>query len=263
MGIVNVTPDSFSDGGQFASAEAAAAHALKLEEEGAEIVDVGGESTRPGAEPVSEAKELDRVIPVIERIRARSAVAISVDTMKPAVARAAFAAGADIWNDVVALREPGALETAAALKAPVILMHMKGEPRSMQADPRYEDVVAEIITFLNERIAAAEAAGVAPELISVDPGIGFGKTLDHNLALMRSIGRIKAETGKPLVFGASRKRFISYIDPLAGASESRLGGSLAAALHAAAAGADVIRVHDVRETAQALEVQHAILRAPP
>jgi dihydropteroate synthase len=262
MGIVNVTPDSFSDGGQFASAEAAAEHALRLEAEGADILDVGGESTRPGAEPVALAEELHRVIPVIERIRARSAAAISVDTLKPAVAQAAFAAGADIWNDVYALRQPGALEAAAALGKPVILMHMKGEPRSMQESPRYDDVVGEVIAFLNERIAAAEAAGVAPGLISIDPGIGFGKTLDHNLSLMRSLERLRGETGKPLVFGASRKRFIYYLDPSAAKSEDRLGGSLATAIHAAAAGADVIRVHDVRETVQALEVLHAIQRAP-
>ncbi len=201
------------------------------------------------------------MLPVIDAVRRESAIPISIDTMKPGVARAAMAAGADVWNDVAALRAPGALEAAAALGAPVILMHMLGEPRSMQDDPRYADVVAEVIAFLRSRAAAAEAAGLAPELIAVDPGIGFGKTLAHNLALIRAVARIRAETGKPLVLGASRKRFIRAIDPAAERADDRLGGSLAAALAAAEAGADVIRVHDVAATVQALEVQAAIRSA--
>ncbi len=261
MGVVNVTPDSFSDGGRFLDAAAARAHALRLIGEGADILDIGGESTRPGAEPLAEAEERGRVLPVIDAVRRESAIPISIDTMKPGVARAAMAAGADVWNDVAALRAPGALEAAAALGAPVILMHMLGEPRSMQDDPRYADVVAEVIAFLRSRAAAAEAAGLAPELIAVDPGIGFGKTLAHNLALIRAVARIRAETGKPLVLGASRKRFIRAIDPAAERADDRLGGSLAAALAAAEAGADVIRVHDVAATVQALEVQAAIRSA--
>jgi dihydropteroate synthase len=261
MGVVNVTPDSFSDGGRFLRREDAHAQALRLIAEGADVVDIGGESTRPGAEAVSEAEEIDRVLPVIEAVRRESQVAISIDTMKPGVARVAVEAGADLWNDVAALREPGAVEEAARLGVPVVLMHMKGEPKSMQDDPRYDDVVGEVIAFLKDRVAAAEAAGVAPRNILVDPGIGFGKTLAHNLALLRALPRIRAETGKPLVFGASRKRFIRAVDPAAEGAEDRLGGSLAAALHAAAEGADVIRVHDVRETVQALMVQAAIREA--
>jgi dihydropteroate synthase len=258
MGVVNVTPDSFSDGGRFLDRKAAHAHAMKLIADGADILDIGGESTRPGAEPLSEADELDRVMPVIEAVRRESPIAISIDTMKPGVARAAAEASATLWNDVAALRAPGAPAMAAALGLPVILMHMKGEPRSMQDDPRYDDVVGEVIGFLKARVAVAEAAGVAPDRVFVDPGIGFGKTLAHNLALMNALPRIRAETGRPLVFGASRKRFLRAIDPGAESADDRLGGSLAAALHAAASGADVIRVHDVRETVQALAVQAAI-----
>jgi dihydropteroate synthase len=261
MGIVNVTPDSFSDGGRFADADRAAAHALGLIEAGADVIDIGGESTRPGAAPVAEADEIARVAPVIARVRAHADAAISIDTMKPAVARAAFAAGATMWNDVGALRAPGGVEIAAALGGEVVLMHMKGEPRTMQNDPRYGDVVGEVIAFLRERIAAAVAAGVARERIWVDPGFGFGKTLAHNLALTRATARIKAETGARLLFGASRKSSIAKMDPGADA-DHRLGGSLALALHAAAAGADMLRVHDVRETVQALKVAHALGAAP-
>jgi dihydropteroate synthase len=257
MGIVNVTPDSFSDGGRFADADRATAHALALIEAGADVIDIGGESTRPGAAPVAEADEIARVAPVIARVRAHAGAAISIDTMKPAVARAAFAAGATMWNDVGALRAPGGVEIAAALGGEVVLMHMKGEPRTMQNDPRYGDVVGEVIAFLRERIAAAVAAGVARERIWVDPGFGFGKTLAHNLALTRATARIKAETGARLLFGASRKSSIAKMDPGADA-DHRLGGSLVLALHAAAAGADMLRVHDVRETVQALKVAHAL-----
>lgn len=258
MGVVNVTPDSFSDGGRFLGAEAAVAHALTLLEAGADVLDIGGESTRPGAEPVSEAEEIARVAPVIEALRRRTDAPISIDTMKPAVARAAAAAGAAIWNDVTALRHaPESAQTAAELGLDVILMHMQGEPRTMQAAPSYENVVAEVAAFLRERAEAAEAAGVSPERIWIDPGIGFGKTLAHNLALIAALPVIRREAGRPLVFGASRKRFIAALDADAPV-ERRLGGSIAAALLAADAGADMIRVHDVAETAQALKVWRAV-----
>jgi dihydropteroate synthase len=254
MGVLNVTPDSFSDGG--AVGGAAAPRGLAMLEAGADIIDVGGESTRPGAEPVEEGEEIARVVPVIAALRAATTAPVSVDTMKPRVAMAAMAAGASIWNDVMALRAPGALETAASLHRPVLLMHMQGEPRTMQAEPRYDDVVAEVIAFLRQRVAAAEAKGVAD--IWVDPGIGFGKTLEHNLALLNAVERIGEETGRPVLIGASRKRFIAAIDARAqDAGKDRLGGSIAAALIAAQRGADMVRVHDVAETVQALKVWRA------
>ncbi|HWA01442.1 MAG TPA: dihydropteroate synthase [Caulobacterales bacterium] len=255
MGVLNVTPDSFSDGGRFAGREAAA-HALELIEAGADLIDIGGESTRPGAEPVDERVEIERVTPVIRALRAKTNAVISVDTMKPAVALAAFAAGAKIWNDVLALRAPGALESAIALKAPVILMHMKGEPRTMQRDPVYEDVVAEVIQFLRARVQAAEQRGVKD--IWVDPGIGFGKTLAHNLALLNAVARIRNEVGRPVLIGASRKSFIARLDPKSDAATGRVGGSVAAALIAAQNGAGMLRVHDVAETAQALKLWRAM-----
>ena len=253
MGVLNVTPDSFSDGGKWEGA--AAPHGLAMLEAGADVIDVGGESTRPGADPVDEGEEIARVVPVIAALRAATKAPISIDTMKPAVARAAIAAGASIWNDVNALRGAGALETAASLHRPVVLMHMLGEPRTMQSDPRYDDVVAEVINFLRERVAAAEAKGV--DDIWVDPGIGFGKSLAHNLALLNAIGRIREEVGKPVIVGASRKSFIAKIDPGSDAATGRVGGSVAAALQAAQAGADMLRVHDVAETVQALKVWRA------
>jgi dihydropteroate synthase len=253
MGILNVTPDSFSDGGL----GDAVPRGLAMLEAGADIIDVGGESTRPGAEPVDQNVEIARVAPVIAALRAASEAPISIDTMKPAVARAAMEAGASIWNDVAALRAPGALETAASLKRPVVVMHMLGEPRTMQDDPRYGDVVADVIAFLRERVAAAEAKGVKD--IWVDPGIGFGKTLKHNLALLANVGRIAAETGRPVLIGASRKRFIQSLDERAtDAAKDRLGGSVAAALLAAQKGASIVRVHDVAQTAQALRVWRAV-----
>lgn len=257
MGIVNVTPDSFSDGGRHDTAQAAVAHGLALLADGADILDIGGESTRPGATAVGEAEELARVIPVIERLRARAAAPISIDTMKPAVARAAIAAGATIWNDVAALREPGAVETAAELGCEVVLMHMLGEPRTMQEDPRYDDVVAEVEAFLLARAEAAITGGVAKDRIQLDPGIGFGKTLDHNLALIAALPRFVA-SGFPILLGASRKRFIAAIDHLAGQADQRLGGSLAVALEGVRAGVAAVRVHDVRETVQALSVYAAV-----
>ncbi len=258
MGVVNVTPDSFSDGGRFLDAEAAIAQARRLIAEGADILDLGGESTRPGAAPVSAEDEIARILPVIETIRAESPVPISIDTMKPQVARAAVAAGAAIWNDVTALGwAENSLETAGALGVPVILMHMQGEPRTMQDDPRYDDVVAEVCAFLRRRAEAAMAAGVARENVWLDPGIGFGKALAHNLDLLRNLPRL-AELGFPLVLGVSRKSFIRAIDDTAESADDRLGGSLAAALWCAGRGAAVIRVHDVRETVQALKVWRAV-----
>lgn len=263
MGIVNVTPDSFSDGGRLATVEVAIAHGLTLVEQGAGYLDVGGESTRPGAEPVPEACEISRVVPVIEGLRARWHGPISIDTMKPGVARAAFAAGATMWNDVTALgHEPDSLQAAADLGCDVVLMHMQGKPRTMQADPRYDDVVTEVADWLAARAGAAMAAGVARERIWLDPGIGFGKTLAHNMALTAHLGRL-VTTGFPVLYGASRKRTIQAIDATAADSSDRLGGSLALALEAARRGAAIIRVHDVRETVQALAIQAAVTAADP
>lgn len=258
MGIVNATPDSFSDGGRFLAPEAALAHARRLIAEGADSLDVGAESTRPGAAPVSAEVEIARLVPLIEAIRAESAIPISVDTMKPAVARAAAMAGATIWNDVAALRfTPDALATAAELGCDVVLMHMQGEPRTMQAEPHYADVVGEVCAFLAERADAAMAAGVARERIWLDPGIGFGKhMIRHNLPLLAHLDRVVA-LGFPVLLGASRKAFIGALDHGAKA-DARLGGSIAAALAGASAGVAAVRVHDVRETVQALVIHAAI-----
>jgi dihydropteroate synthase len=259
MGIVNVTPDSFSDGGRLAGVEAAVAHALALVEQGAAILDIGGESTRPGAEPVDAAGEIARTVPVIEGLRAVWSGPISIDTMKPEVARAAVAAGATMWNDVTALGYAAdSAFVAAKLGCDVVLMHMRGEPRTMQAAPHYDDVVGEVTDWLAARAGAAMAAGVARDRIRLDPGIGFGKTPQHNLALTAHLDRL-AGLGFPVVYGASRKRTIRAIDATAADPGDRLGGSLALALEAARHGAAVIRVHDVRETVQALAVQAAVL----
>jgi len=261
MGIVNVTPDSFSDGGRLASVEAAVEHGLWLIASGADILDIGGESTRPGAEPVSIRNEIARVVPVIEGLRAAWTGPISIDTMKPDVARAAVVAGATMWNDVTALSyAPDSLATAAQLGCDVVLMHMRGEPSTMQADPRYDDVVDEVADWLAARAGAAMAAGVARERIWLDPGIGFGKTAAHNLILTARLDQLTA-TGFPVLYGASRKRTIQAIDPSAENTGDRLGGSLALALAAAREGASILRVHDVRETVQALKVQSALLAA--
>jgi dihydropteroate synthase len=257
MGVLNATPDSFSDGGRFEDLEAGLRHGRALIGQGADILDIGGESTRPGANPVSAGAEIARVVPLIAAIRAESAVSLSVDTMKPEVARAAMAAGASIWNDVTALSAPGAPELAAELGCDVMLMHMKGEPHTMQAQPRYDDVVAEVIGFLAARAEAALAAGVAAERIWLDPGIGFGKTPAHNLALLANLDRLVA-LGFPVLLGVSRKSFIAAIDPAAKPADARLPGSLAAALAGARAGVAALRVHDVGETAQALKVWAAI-----
>ena len=261
MGIINVTPDSFSDGGRLASVGAAVAHGLRLVEQGADILDIGGESTRPGADPVDAADEIARVVPVVEGLRARWDGPISIDTMKPDVARAAVAAGATMWNDVSALgHTPDSLATAADLGCDVVLMHMKGEPRTMQAAPRYDDVVAEVADWLLARAEAAMAAGVARERIWLDPGLGFGKTAAHNLALTAHLDRL-VSTGFPVLYGASRKRTIQSVDPTAADPADRLGGSLALALEATRRGASIIRVHDVRETVQALALQAAVTEA--
>lgn len=257
MGVVNVTPDSFSDGGRLASLEAALAHALALDADGADILDIGGESTRPGAEPVSVAEEIERTLPLLNALRPRTTRRLSIDTCKPEVAEAAVRAGADIWNDVTALGTPGAADLAAELGCGVVLMHMQGEPRTMQAAPHYDDVLAEVCAFLEARAEAALSAGVARERIWLDPGIGFGKTLEHNLALLSGLPALVA-LGFPVLLGASRKRFIAAIGPGGEDPGDRLGGSLAAALAGAQAGVAAVRVHDVAQTVQALEVQAAI-----
>jgi dihydropteroate synthase len=255
MGILNVTPDSFSDGGEFFDRRSAVARIERMAAEGAAIVDVGGESTRPGAKPVSAAEEIDRVIPVIEAAREAVPLPISVDTSKPEVMRAAVAAGAGFINDVRALREPGALEAAVEAGVPVCLMHMRGEPRSMQAEPRYRDVVAEVLEFLRARRRACIDAGIAAGRILVDPGFGFGKSLDHNLALFRDLERF-ATLGAPLLVGVSRKSMIgSLLDRPAG---ERVHGSVAAALMAVIKGARIVRVHDVAPTVDALRILEAV-----
>jgi len=255
MGVVNVTPDSFSDGGRYLDADAAIAHGEELARDGAELLDVGGESTRPGAAAVSEAEERERVEPVVAGLA--KAATVSIDTSKAVVAQAALDAGASIVNDVTALRhdpEIGALcgERGAGL----VLMHMQGHPRTMQENPTYGDVVDDVKAFLVERMEVAIDAGVKEELIWLDPGIGFGKNLDHNLELLRRLGELR-ELGRPLVVGTSRKSFIGKID--GSAVDERLGGTIASSLLAAVEGADVLRVHDVAETVQAASVANAIL----
>jgi dihydropteroate synthase len=257
MGILNVTPDSFSDGGATLDSGAAAARAFAMLEDGANIIDIGGESTRPGATPVPAKEEIKRVVPVIQAIRAQTDAAISIDTMKPEVAKAAFAAGADIWNDVTALRfSKTSLKTAVELNAFVVLMHMQGDPQSMQKNPSYpRGVTAEVLEFFAARIFEAQHAGLPREKIIIDPGLGFGKTLDHNLDLLANVDRL-AEIGLPVLIGASRKSFINKIDEAP--ADARIGGSLASALWATSKGAHILRVHDVRETKQALKVWAAI-----
>jgi dihydropteroate synthase len=256
MGVVNVTPDSFSDGGLYLDPEAAIAHGLGLAEAGAEILDVGGESTRPGAEPVGAEEEMGRVVPVIRGLSG-SGARVSVDTSKAVVAAAALDAGAEIVNDVTALRgDPEMAALCAERGAGVVLMHMLGEPRTMQEDPRYEDVVAEVNAFLAERLEAAVAAGIEEDRVWLDPGIGFGKTGAHNMELLRRLGELR-ELGRPLVVGTSRKSFIGRVD--GSPADQRLGGTIASSVLAAAEGADVLRVHDVAEVRQALTVAAAIL----
>ncbi len=255
MGIVNVTPDSFSDGGRHGTTEAAIAHGLRLVNEGADVLDIGGESTRPGAEEISEEEELKRVIPVIEALAKQINIPIAIDTSKPGVMRAAVSAGASIINDVFALRRDDALDVAAELKVPVILMHMQGEPGSMQSAPRYDDAVTEVHSFLTQRIFACEMAGISKKNIVIDPGFGFGKSLEHNLALLAQLQRF-VELGVPVLAGLSRK---SMIGTLTGRDvNDRVSGSVAAALIAAQNGAKIIRVHDVAATVDALKIWNAV-----
>ena len=264
MGVINVTPDSFSDGGELRDSKAAIAHGLKLWEDGASILDIGGESTRPGSDPTPVEEELRRILPVIEALAAKTHAVISVDTRKAAVMRRAVDAGARILNDVSALsHDPEALATAADLGLPVILMHALGDPKTMQLDPRYDDVLTDVYDYLEGRIAEAEAAGIARTKLIVDPGIGFGKTLRHNLELMAGLSLFHG-LGVPLLLGASRKRWIGTLtaEPVAG---NRVIGSVAAALAGADQGIQIVRVHDVKETRQALAVATAARngREPP
>jgi dihydropteroate synthase len=259
MGIVNVTPDSFSDGGAHDNLEAAVAHGLKLAAEGADLLDVGGESTRPGADEVTADEELRRVVPVIERLVRETSVPVSVDTSKPEVMRAAVAAGAGLINDVYALRREGALDAAAALGVPVVLMHMQGEPRSMQESPTYDDLVGEVHRFLAERIFACEMAGIPKQRIVLDPGYGFGKSSAHNLLLLRQQARL-LDLGLPLLAGLSRKRTLGE---LTGREVGdRLPASVAAAVLAAEYGASILRVHDVAATVDAMKVWAAVNAQP-
>ena len=253
MGILNVTPDSFSDGGRFVDRERALAHARRMRDDGADLIDIGGESSRPGASPVTESEELDRVLPLVEAL-ATAGFPLAVDTRKPAVMRAAAAAGAAMINDIEALTAPGAIEACARSGVGVCLMHMQREPRTMQAAPDYGDVVAEVRAFLEARTQACLRAGIARERIAIDPGFGFGKTLAHNLDLLRSMG-VFAATGFPVVAGLSRKASLGEIT---GRSvNERMPASLAAAIYAVARGAAIVRVHDVRETVDALKVWRA------
>jgi dihydropteroate synthase len=257
VGIINVTPDSFSDGGRFSGLDEVIASAEVMAREGADILDVGGESTRPGSRPVAEREELDRVVPVIEALRCRLDVALSVDTSKAAVMRAAVAAGAGMINDVWALRQPGALAAACELDVPVCLVHMRGEPATMQQQPAYADVVREVADFLLDRVLACESAGIDPDDIVIDPGFGFGKQLAHNLQLLRALPEL-AVAGRPVLVGLSRKALIGTLTgrPVG----ERLHGSVALAVYAALNGASIVRVHDVGPTVDALRVIDAVAR---
>ncbi|HWU75650.1 MAG TPA: dihydropteroate synthase [Rhodanobacter sp.] len=256
VGILNVTPDSFSDGGLHAGVDAAVAHGLRMAEEGADMLDIGGESTRPGADEVPVEEELRRVLPVIERLHAQTTLPLAIDTSKPEVMRAAVAAGAGMVNDVYALRRDGAMDAVAELGVPVCLMHMLGEPRSMQDDPRYDDVVGEVHRFLADRLFACELAGIERRKVMVDVGFGFGKTLEHNVALLAALERF-ANLGSGVYAGLSRKHMIGR---LTGRTEpaDRASGSVAAALIAVQRGARMVRVHDVRATVDALAVWQAV-----
>lgn len=256
MGVLNVTPDSFSDGGKYLDTDKAVAHGLKLAADGADVIDIGGESSRPGAAPVSAQEEMDRVLPVIRALRRAVSVPISIDTYKAQVARAALDEGADVINDISALRfDPEMFSLVAAEKAPVVLMHMQGRPRTMQARPHYKNVVEEVKTFLLERVRYAVEAGAEPARILIDPGIGFGKGLEHNLALLRDLPAL-ASLGHPLVVGPSRKTFIGKV--LGVGPEDRLEGTLAAVAAAVLGGANMIRVHDVKEARRAARIADAL-----
>ena len=258
MGVLNVTPDSFSDGGRYSTIDVALQRAEQMAEQGAAIIDVGGESTRPGARAVNEQEEVDRVLPVIEAIRRAVDLPISIDTSKPGVMRAAVAAGASIINDVYALQADGALQTAVELQQPVCLMHMQGEPRTMQKEPQYEDVVAEVTQFLRERVAQCIQAGLGRELIIVDPGFGFGKRPAHNVELLAGLSRV-TEIGVPVLVGLSRK---STLGKITGKDVSQLmPASIAAAVLAVQQGAQIVRAHDVAETVDALRVAAAVMNS--
>ncbi len=271
MGVLNVTPDSFSDGGLYAAHDRAAEHALAMLADGADIIDIGGESTRPGAQPVSAAQEIDRVVGVVEALRCQTAAPLSIDTSKPQVMQAALAAGASMINDVRALGADGAIAMAVQYAVPVCLMHMQGQPRTMQTSPQYGDVVAEVSAFLRARAEACVTAGVSRDAIVIDPGFGFGKTLAHNLTLLQGLDQLVA-AGYPLLAGLSRKSLIPAIMQNAGltqrpqhgagsaaaAARDRIGGSVTLALYAARAGAHIVRVHDVRETVEALTIQRTL-----
>lgn len=258
MGIVNVTPDSFSDGGQFGSTQLAIEHGLQLVEEGADILDIGGESTRPNAEPVPLDEELRRVLPVIEALVAQTAVPISIDTYKPQVMRAAIAAGASLVNDVRGLQEPGAIDVVAESNAGICIMHMPGTPQTMQHDPQYGDVAVEVCDFLLGRAALCEAAGVGHDRIMLDPGFGFGKRSVHNITLLRELGQL-CSLGYPVLVGLSRKSVLGQIT--GNSLADRLPASLAAAVIAIMKGAAVVRVHDVKATRDALAVASAVINA--
>lgn len=255
MGILNVTPDSFSDGGSYVDADAAVAAGARMLDEGADIIDVGGESTRPGSDPVSADEEIARVAPVVRSLAAMGAC-VSVDTRHASVAAAALDAGAAIINDVSGFRDPEMVSVAAGSHAGVVVMHMQGEPKTMQAAPVYEDVVAEVAAYLGAQARALQSAGVAPGRIAIDPGLGFGKTTAHNLELLRRLDALAA-LGYPVLVGASRKRFIGEITGVAEPRE-RVAGSVAAALDSVARGAAIVRVHDIAATVQALAIQQAI-----
>lgn len=254
MGVLNVTPDSFSDGGQFLDAVAAVAHGVRMAEEGAAIIDVGGESTRPGADPVSAEEEIRRVVPIIEKLRAQTNAVISVDTSKPQVMRAAAEAGAGLLNDVRAFSEPNALETAAATQCALCVMHMQGDPRTMQLAPHYADVVAEVRAFLVERATACLAAGVTADRIAIDPGFGFGKTFEHNLDLLRHLRKLGSDW--PIIVGLSRKSVVGRITGRP--PGERVHGSVALAMMAVLNGANIVRVHDVGPTIDALKTVVAV-----
>ena len=268
MGIVNVTPDSFSDGGRFLDPDAAVAHGIELAEQGADVLDVGGESTRPGAAPVPADEELRRVVPVVARLATTTTVPISVDTTKAAVARAALDAGATVVNDVSAGRlDPDILGVVAEAGAGYVVMHMQGEPRTMQADPRYDDVVAEVGDFLADRVHAARGAGVAEGAIAADPGIGFGKTVEHNLQLLAGLPTLADRVGVPLMVGASRKAFVGKVLARAGAAsadlpvDQREEGTLATVVWAVERGASIVRVHDVLPAVRAVRLLYALRAA--
>jgi dihydropteroate synthase len=268
MGIVNVTPDSFSDGGRFLDPDAAVAHGIELAEHGADVLDVGGESTRPGAAPVPADEELRRVVPVVERLAATTTVPLSVDTTKAAVARAALDAGATVVNDVSAGRsDPEILGVAAAAGAGYVVMHMQGEPRTMQADPRYDDVVAQVGDFLADRVEVARAAGVTEGALAADPGIGFGKTVEHNLRLLAGLPALAARVGVPVLVGTSRKTFVGKVLARAGAAsddlpvDQREEGTLATVVWAVERGASIVRVHDVLPAVRAVRLLDALYSA--